>query len=101
MNDFNLDEIGLPPTGSLKLDRRDQPADAVVKAESHFEELVTKLHEFNAFLKSDGGWSHEAAQETARYLEILSSHPNYQSMEAQQDGSVDQGHGDPLKNYVS
>lgn len=76
-----FEEISLPT--SLKLDRRDQPADAVVKAESHIEELLAKLRELNAFLKRDGGWHHKEVLETTRYLEILSSRPKYQLLEAQ------------------
>lgn len=59
------------PKGSLKLRNRVQPAEAVVQAETHFEELVAKLKQFEAHLKKDCGWSQEAALKTNRYLEIL------------------------------
>lgn len=72
LNRHHFTEIDLPPKGSLKLGNRAQPAEAVVKAESYCEELVAKLRQFEAHLKRDGGWFHEAAMKTTRYLEILS-----------------------------
>lgn len=72
LNNHHFKKIGLPPNGTLKLDQRDQPSDAVVRAEAHCEELVAKLREFEEYLKSNGGCFYEAALKTTRYLEILS-----------------------------
>lgn len=72
LNHYHFKKIDLPPKGSLKLGNRDEPAEVVVKAESHCEELVAKLRQFEAYLKTDGGCFHEAAMKTTRYLEILS-----------------------------
>ncbi len=72
LNKHHFKKVGLPPNGSLKLDHDDRPAEAVVIAESNFDELIEKLREFESYLKSDGGWYHEAALKTTRYLEILS-----------------------------
>ncbi len=75
LNKHHFKKIGLPPNGSLKLDSRDEPADAVVKAEANCEELVAKLNEFEEYLKVDGGCFYEDALKTTRYLEILSPCP--------------------------
>ena len=72
LNHHNFKEIELPPKGSLKLANYTKPAEAVVQAEVHFEVLVAKLREFVAYLKSEKGRFHEAAQKTTRYLEMLS-----------------------------
>lgn len=74
LNKHHIKEIDLPPDGSLKLDRRDESAEAVAKAEAHLEELLAKLQEFELYLKGDGTWLHEAALKTRRYLDILSAH---------------------------
>jgi len=72
LNGCHFKGVGLSPDGALKLDRRDESAEAVAKAETHCEELVAKLQEFAAYLKGDGAWLHEDALKTRRYLEILS-----------------------------
>lgn len=84
LKDHHIKEIGLPPDGSLKLDRRDEPAEAVAKAEAHCEELLAKLQEFEAYLKGDGAWLHESALKTRRYLDILFAHSRQLTQEAQQ-----------------
>jgi hypothetical protein len=83
LNGHHFDEIGLPPDGSLKLDRRDEPAEAVAKAEAHCEELLVKLQEFEVYLKREGAWLHEAALSTRRYLDILLTHSRQFTDEAQ------------------
>lgn len=72
LNNHHFKEIGLPPKGSLKLDQGVRPSEAVIIAESNCDDLVAKLREFESFQKRDGGWFHEAALKTTRYLEILS-----------------------------
>jgi len=76
LNQYHFAEIELPPKGSLKLDNHAQPTEAILKAESHNEELVAKLRQFEEYLKRDGGCFHEAAMKTTRYLEILSPSPD-------------------------
>jgi hypothetical protein len=71
LNKHHFKEIGLPPQGSLELHSRDQPAEAVAKAESHLDELVAKLVEFKAHLERDGGYFHEAKLKATQYLEML------------------------------
>lgn len=58
--------------GALKLTDEDRPADAVLKAGDHIDELLSKLKEFQAYLRrSHGGFFHEAAMKINRYLSIL------------------------------
>ncbi|MDO8140262.1 MAG: hypothetical protein Q6358_02080 [Candidatus Brocadiales bacterium] len=75
LNQYHFAEIELPPKSPLKLTYRNEPAEAVMKAESHFDELVAKLRQFETYLKRDDGSFHEAAVKTTRYLEMLS--PSY------------------------
>jgi len=82
LNSHHLKEIGLPPDGSLKLDRRDESAEAIAKAEANCEELLAKLQVFDVYLKGDGTWLHEVALKTGRYLDILSEHSRQHTQEA-------------------
>jgi hypothetical protein len=75
LNKHRFKKIGLPPCGPLKLDSREEPADAVVKAEANCDELVAKLRQFEEYLRLDRGCYHIAALQTVRYLEILSPNP--------------------------
>ena len=71
LNRYQFAEVELPVKGTLELTNRDSPADAVSKAEEHFDELLSKLRQFQAYLRRDGGFFHEAAMKTTRYLTIL------------------------------
>lgn len=71
LNQHHFSAIDLPAKGSLKLTHRDCAADAVTKAEDHSEELISKLREFQAYLRRDRGFFHEAATKTGRYLAML------------------------------
>jgi hypothetical protein len=73
LNRYHFTEIDLPAKGPLKLTNRDRAAQAVAKAEDNFDELVSKLKQFQAFLRRDGGFFHEAVTKTARYLAILTA----------------------------
>ena len=73
VNRYHFTEIELPAKGSLKLTYRDRPADAVSKAEDNLDELVSKLRQFQEYLRRDGGVFHEAAMKTTRYLGMLTT----------------------------
>ena len=73
LNRYHFTEIDLPAKGPLKLTHRDRTAEAVAKAEDNFDELVSKLKQFQAFLRRDGGFFHEAATKTTRYLAMLTA----------------------------
>lgn len=71
LNRYQFTEVDLPAKGPLKLTYQDRAADAVAKAEDHFDELISKLSQFKTYLRRDGGCFHEAAMKTVRYLEML------------------------------
>jgi len=71
LNRYHFREIDLPAKGPLKLTPHDRVADAVAKAEDNIDELLSKLRQFQEFLRQDGGVFHEAATKTARYLAML------------------------------
>jgi hypothetical protein len=71
LNRYHFDEIDLPAKGPLKLTHRDRAAEAVTKAEDNLEELISRLKQFQAFLRQEGGFFHEAATKTERYLTML------------------------------
>ncbi|TSK06592.1 MAG: hypothetical protein FPO08_07985 [Geobacter sp.] len=71
LNNHHFRKVGLPPTGSLKLDESDRPAEALLIAEANYDELLAKLREFESYLKEERGSFHEAALKASRYLEML------------------------------
>lgn len=74
LNNHHFEEIGLPPKGELRIvDGCLGPriANAVLIAEQNVGALIAKLKEFNAYVKKDGFFFHEASARAARYLEIL------------------------------
>ncbi|MDP3049232.1 MAG: hypothetical protein Q8N12_07395 [Thermodesulfovibrionales bacterium] len=71
INRYHFAEIGLPVEGPLQVTYQDSPADAVVKAEKNIDDLVQKLKQFQAYLKEDGGFFHEAAMKLNLYLTML------------------------------
>jgi len=73
LNRYHFAEIGLPVKGPLQLTDQYRAADAVAKAEDNFRELVSKLKQFQTFLRRDGGFFHEAASKTAQYLAMLTT----------------------------
>ncbi|MFA6186001.1 MAG: hypothetical protein WC770_02150 [Phycisphaerae bacterium] len=74
LNRYHFREIDFPVKEALKLIYGDTPAKAVAKAEENFDELVLKLQRFQDYLRRKGGFFHEAATQTSRYLEILRAH---------------------------
>jgi hypothetical protein len=71
LNHYHFSDIELPVTGALKLTSRDQPADAVAKAQEHINELRSKLKELHAYLGLKHGVFHEARTKASRYLDML------------------------------
>jgi hypothetical protein len=71
LNQYHFREIDLPAKGSLELTYQDRPADAVTKAEDNLQELLSKLRQFQEYLRRDGGLFHEAAMKITRYLGML------------------------------
>jgi hypothetical protein len=73
LNHYHFSDIQLPVTGVLKLTSRDQPADAVAKAQEHINELVSKLKDLHDYLGREHGMFHEARTKASRYLGMLES----------------------------
>lgn len=72
LNNHSFEEIGLPIKGHLRLSSQDDAGDIVSKGKEHFEELLVKLNEFQAYLKKKGLF-HEAALKVSRYVDILTT----------------------------
>lgn len=73
LNQYHFPDIGLPVKGSLKIQSRDWPADAVAKAEENVEELLHKLREVRDYLRKRRGVFHDAMASISRYLGILAA----------------------------
>jgi len=71
LNRYHFSDVGLPPKGTLALDRRDEPADAVAKAQQNVVELLTVLKGMQDYLRREGAVFHEAATKADRYLSVL------------------------------
>lgn len=72
LNRFHFEDIGLPPTGVLKIPPREAPADTVARGSEHYQELATKLSEFSSYLRTGRhGVFHEGMTSAERYLGIL------------------------------
>ncbi len=75
LNRYHFEDIGLPVRGNLQLSGDDQASDVASKGEDNLVEVVSKLKEFQAYLRRYG-FFHEAALKMSRYLAILDKEPN-------------------------
>jgi hypothetical protein len=73
LNQYHFSEIELPVKGKLELKRNDRAADAIMKAEENYKELIGKLIQFEKHLRADGGFFCDAQMKALRFLEILNS----------------------------
>lgn len=71
LNRYNFPDVGLPPKGALAIDRRDEPAESVAKAQQNIAELLAALKGLQNYLRRDGAVFHEAAMKADRYLSVL------------------------------
>lgn len=67
----HFEEIGLSSDSPLKLDRQDEPGEAVAKAEKNSELLLSSLKEFEVYARKDETYLYEIALKISRYLEML------------------------------
>lgn len=77
LNSYHFSEIDLPVKEPLKLSNRDEPSEAVTKAQQNIELLITKAHELQNHL-SRKGYFEEALVTTSRCLKIIEN--NHQTI---------------------
>lgn len=73
INSYHFMDVELPPKGNLQIKRQNAPANVVVNAEEHINELLKKLYEFDNYLRKDGCFFHEAQLKLKHYISILDS----------------------------
>ena len=71
MNHYHFSDIQLPVSGPLKLENPERAAEAVMKAERHFDILLPNLRKFHKYLLNETGFFHEAELSLGRYLAVL------------------------------
>jgi hypothetical protein len=71
LNHYHFSEIELPVCGDLKLRDTDGPAEAVLKAERNFDDLLVMMRKFQKYLQTDVTDFHEAEASLVRYLVVL------------------------------
>jgi len=71
LNNYNFPEVGVPPTGTLKIKPNLNASEIEGLGEKHFNELIKLLIEFDKYLNRDGGWIHEAQFKVKRCLNII------------------------------
>ncbi|WP_018719760.1 hypothetical protein [Arhodomonas aquaeolei] len=73
LNTYHFAELDMPPKGPLALGWRDEPLDAVIKAQNNAKDLVTRLKSFQKYLRREGGFWPEAALKAERYITMLNA----------------------------
>lgn len=73
INRYSFADADIPPKGTLKLTRRDQPADAVIKAKANMPELVLALKGLINYINREGGSFNDASLKATSFLSMLSS----------------------------
>lgn len=76
LNTYHFTELEIPPQGTLALGYRDQPPDAVRRAEDNLDDLLGRLECFRDDLRREGGGWPEASLKATRYLEMLERDEN-------------------------
>ena len=71
MNRYHFSDIQLPVGGPLKLEDPERAAEAVMKAERHFDLLLPNLRKFHKYLQTETSFFHEAETSLGRYLAVL------------------------------
>lgn len=71
LNQYHFQALQLPTKGNLTLNIADGPAEAVMKAERHFPELMERLRSFQKHLQTETTFFHEAELSLGRYINIL------------------------------
>lgn len=75
LNRYHFRDIGLPVDEPLKLESPDRAAEAVMKAEQHFDELLRIMRKFRTYLQTETPFFHEAESSLGRYLAVLDPTP--------------------------
>jgi len=71
LNRYHFSGIQLPVGGPLKLGDGERAAEAVMKAERHFDLLHPRLRRFYSHLQTETGFFHEAESSLGRVLGVL------------------------------
>ena len=71
LNRYHFADVELPVHGDLKLRGSDGAAEAVMKAERNFDELLGKMRKFQKYLQTETAFFHEAEASLGRYLAIF------------------------------
>jgi hypothetical protein len=71
LNRYHFRGLQLPVGGLLKLDDAEGGAEAVMRAERHFDLLLPHLRSFYSHLQSQTGFFHEAESSLGRVLAVL------------------------------